>query len=245
MRRTKKKVNIHVLQLSKKVKAKTIIAGFPGFGLVGTIVTGYLIDHLKTEQVGTAWFEELNATVALHEGKVIHPITIAYDKKNSIIVVSGITASQGVEWHISKHLRELAKLVGAQELITIEGVSSQTPTPSTNTFYYTTNSAKKKLLEKTGCKQLKEVIILGVTGALMINPPTTLTTIFTETHSQLPDSKAGAQVIETLDKYLGLDVDYAPLLKQAEAFEQKLKTVIQQGVLAQKQSDKKQESYIG
>ena len=40
------------LELWKKPKGATIIEGFPGYGLVGPITTEFLIDHLKTEQIG-------------------------------------------------------------------------------------------------------------------------------------------------------------------------------------------------
>ena len=36
------------LILSKKPKGVTIVEGFPGFGLIGTIATEFLIEHLET-----------------------------------------------------------------------------------------------------------------------------------------------------------------------------------------------------
>ena len=67
--------------LKKKPKNPIIIDGFPGFGLVGTIATEFLLDHLKTEKIGKIWISELPAMVAIHEGKVVEPIGIFYSKK--------------------------------------------------------------------------------------------------------------------------------------------------------------------
>ena len=53
-------------EITKKVKAQTVIEGFPGFGLVSTIATGFLIDHLKCEQIGKYWFEEGQPAIAIH-----------------------------------------------------------------------------------------------------------------------------------------------------------------------------------
>ena len=69
--------------------------------------------------------------------------------------------------------------------------------------------------------------------------------LFAETHSNLPDSKAAARIVEALDKYLGMDLDYKPLLEQAEKFEEKLKTILQKSQEAQDISDKKKLSYLG
>ena len=91
-----------------------------------------------------------------------------------------------------------------------------------------------------------ESIIIGVTGAVMIKADgLKASSIFAETHSKLPDSKAAAKVIEVLDKYMKLKVNYKPLLNQAQQFEFKLKTMLSEGQKVQELSDKKRMSYVG
>ena len=72
-----------------------------------------------------------------------------------------------------------------------------------------------------------------------------VSSIFAETHTKLPDSKAAAKIIEVLDKYLGLKIDYKPLLVQAEKFEKSLKNLLSQGQKTQELSDQKRMSYVG
>jgi predicted ATP-grasp superfamily ATP-dependent carboligase len=48
-----------------------------------------------------------------------------------------------------------------------------------------------------------------------------------------------------LDKYLGLRVDYKPLIAQAEKFENKLRGLLTEGQKAQQVSEKKKLSYVG
>jgi predicted ATP-grasp superfamily ATP-dependent carboligase len=60
----------------------------------------------------------------------------------------------------------------------------------------------------------------------------------------MPDSRAAAKVIEILDNYLDLDVDYKPLLKKASSFEEKIKDIIGKTAETMKQKEKK-ESYFG
>jgi len=45
------------IKLEKKPKEVIVIEGFPGFGLIGTIATEYLVQHLKCEFIGKYWFE--------------------------------------------------------------------------------------------------------------------------------------------------------------------------------------------
>jgi uncharacterized protein len=106
--------------------------------------------------------------------------------------------------------------------------------------------AKAKELEKAGIGLLKEGIIIGVTGAILLRvEKTPVSCLFAETHSNIPDSKAAANLIQALDKYMGMDIDYKPLLEQAQKFEEKLKNIMQKSQEAQDISDKKKLSYLG
>jgi len=232
------------MQLNKKPKNPTIVEGFPGFGLVGTIATEFLIDHLKTEQIGSIWLPELPAIAAIHNNKVVSPLGIHYNKKYNIIFLHGVTAVTGIEWQIASAVSDLAKTLGAKEIISLEGIGSATPSTTNDAFYYSSKKSNTKL-EKV-CKSLNEGIIMGVTGALLIKDgKVPITAIFAETQTNLPDSKAAARIIEVLDSYLNLKVDFKPLLKQAEKFEEKLKGLLQQSKAATEAGEKKRLTYVG
>lgn len=234
-------------KLDKKVKVDTVIEGFPGFGLVSTIATGFLIDHLKCEQIGKYWFERGQPTVAVHGCKLVDPISVYYNKKYNVVIINSIAPAAGMEWEAAGIVLDVAKQVGAKEIISLEGVGSTEP-GDTRGFFYSTSPTSRKKLEKAGIECLGEGIIVGVTGALHMKGQqnkTHITSLFAETHSKLPDSKAAAKIIELLDKYLGLKVDYKPLLKQAEQFESKLRSMVEQSNKAQKIKEKKDISYVG
>ena len=65
-------------------------------------------------------------------------------------------------------------------------------------------------------------------------------------HTKLPDSKAAAAIIKAIDSYLGLDVDYEPLLKKAEEFEGKIKGILAKSAQAnQLKEEKRRLDYLG
>ena len=66
--------------LTKKPKNPTIVLGFPSMGLVSTIATKFLIDHLDVEEIGHIESEHIVPLTAIHKGKVVNPITIAKSK---------------------------------------------------------------------------------------------------------------------------------------------------------------------
>ena len=234
------------IKLWKKPKNPIIIEGFPGFGLVGTIASEFLIDHLKTEMIGKVMFEDAPPVVAIHDNKLVEPLGIFYNSKYNIVILHAITTSTGFEWKMADLLVDLAKELNAKEIISLEGVGASGLKVASNSFYYTNADKKKEALENIGLKPLKEGIIMGVTGALLLKiDGRPLSCLFADTASNLPDSKAAARIIEALDKYLGLEVDPKPLLQQAAQFEDKLRGILSSSQKAQEISEKKKLSYVG
>ena len=233
--------------LTKKPKNPIIIDGFPGFGLVGTIASEFLLDHLKCEKIGRLVDESIPPMVAIHENEVVEPLGIFYCKKYNIVLIHAVTAVQGLEWKITQAITDIADQLKAKEIISLEGIGSSTPSDEANNYYYSSDAKKAKKLESVGVKKLKEGIVMGTTGLLLLKAKKTMpvSIIFAETHSKLPDSKAAAKVIEVLDKYLSLKVNYKPLLKQAESFEDKLKDLVNKGEQMTREQEKKRLSYVG
>lgn len=232
-------------ELEKKPKNARMIEGFPGFGLVGTITTEYLLNHLSCEYIGQIWFNELPATTIIHNNKLIHPIGLYYNKKYNIVLLHAISGIFGTEWKISEEINAVAKELDIKEIICIEGVGSNSPDEKNQkVFFYTTEDRFKPTLKKI-VPELNEGIIVGVTAAVLLKAKAPVTAFFADTHTNLPDSKAAAKIIETLDKYLDLDIEIKPLLETATKFETKLKALLQQSKDAQQEAELKKMSYVG
>lgn len=230
------------IKLKKRPQRPIIIEGFPGIGLVGTIAAEFLIDHLKAEQIGGFYSKNIPAIIAIHKGNVLEPFGIFYSSKNNIIILRPLAVVGGMEWELADDIIKLKDMLKAKEIISLEGIESGF-TKEPKAFFFTTEFKKNKKLVTLGLEKLNEGMIVGLTASLLSKQPNS-TFIFTETHSELPDSRSAAKMIELLDKYLGLKVDYKPLLEKAETFEKKLKEMI--GMAAQKSKEKqKKETYVG
>ncbi|PIU72621.1 hypothetical protein COS79_01920 [Candidatus Woesearchaeota archaeon CG06_land_8_20_14_3_00_33_13] len=234
------------IKLIKKPKKPIIVEGFPGFGLVGTIACEFLVDHLNTELIGKVLLEDEPAIVAIHKGKIIEPLSISYNKKYNLVIIHSMTATPGSEWKISDIIIAIAKELNAKEIVSLESVNSNDIMGNPKTFYYTNDKKKDKIFRNIKLNQLKEGIIMGVSSALLLKvDKIPMSCIFAEIHTTLPDSKAAAEVIKVLDKYLDLKVDYKPLLETAKQFENKLKEILQQSKQTIINRDKKALSYVG
>jgi len=231
------------LILKKKPKNVTIIEGFPGFGLVGTITTEFLVNHLGCEEIGQIIIKDTSPIVAIHTEKLVKPISLYYNKQYNILVIHSISPGAKAEWKIGEAIEQIAKQTQAKQIISLEGVLNQAK-PSDNVFFYTNNAGVGKKLEGSKILKMKEGIVVGVTAALLSKTHTNFTALFAETQTQMPDSRAAAKMIKALDAYLGLKVDYKPLIKQAELFEAKIKNLVQKGQEATNAQSKKA-SYFG
>ena len=237
-------MNMKVI-LDKKPKNVTLIEGFPGFGLIGTIATEFLLEHLETEKIGLIEIDEIPAMIAIHQNKVIEPISIHYNKKHNLVLIHAINIGKDLGWKIAEAMVELAKLLSAKQIISLEGVGSPNG-DSGRVFYYATRAGEASKKLNGIANPLMEGIIVGVTGALLakhLDIP--LVALFAEAHSNLPDSKAAAHIIEALDKYTGLEIDPKPLLKQAQLFVKKLKDIMQKSQKAEQIQEEKHLSYVG
>lgn len=213
------------IHLTKKPKGIILVNGFPGIGLVGTIVTKFLLDKLEFEKIGNIYSEELMPIIAVHKSKIVEPLGIFYNKKYNLVILQSLTGIQGLEWQMAAKIIELAKMLEAKEIVNIDSVpSSQGELKS---FYYTTNESRKKDFEKKGIAPLEDAIISGVSSALILKAKIPISCIVAQTHFSLPDSEAAAHVVEVFDKVWGMDLDYKPLLVAAKKFETQLKTLIE------------------
>ncbi len=232
-------------KLHKKPKKPIVLTGFPGFGLVGTIATEFMIDNLKTEQIGKMWLEDTNALVAIHNGGLINPIGIFYDEEHNVVIIHGISAGQGTEWKVANEIIKLSDELGASEVVSLEGVGTPAPSENPKVFFYSTMDEKNARLKGFGLEPMKEGIVMGVTAALLIKLERPLSSLFVESHADMPDNKAAAELIGALDKYLGLSIDMKPLLASAKIFETKLRGLMEKSKEAQEQKEKKMLSYVG
>ncbi|MEK6947724.1 MAG: PAC2 family protein [Nanoarchaeota archaeon] len=227
--------------LNKKPKKPVIIQGFPSIGLVSTITTKFLIDHLDVEEIGHIESEHIVPLTAIHKSKIVNPITIYYNKKYNMVIVQSLTEIAGSEWELAATMLDLAAAMDAKEIVVVEGMPSHAQNEIN--LYYFSNTGKMKN------KQMTEGIIMGTTAALLLKAKDfPVTCIFAEAHSQLPDSEAAAKVVKALDDYLKLNLDFKPLLEAAKQFENNLKQFIEKRkeiIDNSSKSEKKELDYFG
>lgn len=227
------------LELEQKPQNVRLVLGFPGFGLVGTIATKFLIEHLNVERIGCVESDRLLPLAAIHKTKLIGPLDLFYCKKFNIVILQTLSELAGFEWKMSEVIEELARQLNVKEIVILEGLPSNKTKGAMKTYFYSENNLK--MGEKLGLVNLQEGVMMGVTAAIMLRmKEVPVSTILAESPSKFPDSEAAAKAIQTLDKYWGINIDYKPLMKAAQNFENMLRQMMAKVQAQQLQGSLKQ-----
>ena|SRR3989344_2509831 len=214
------------IHLHEKPQNVRLVLGFPGFGLVGTIATKFLIEHLDVKRIGEIESNKLLPLAAIHKNSLIGPLDLFYNKKYNIVVLQTLSDLAGSEWQVSEVIDELARTLNAKEIIILEGLPSNNVKGKLKTFFYSSNNSKAA--EKLGLPVLQDGIMMGVTATVMLRlEDVPISTILAESPSKFPDSEAAARAIQILDKYWDMDIDYKPLMKAAKNFEVMLRDLME------------------
>jgi uncharacterized protein len=231
------------IELTEKPKNPTILEGFPGFGFVSTITTEFLIKHLNAKKIGRILNDSLPPLVVIHDSKIMDSIEVYYAVKENLVILRTLTNIAGAEWKMAEIVSELATLLKAKEIISVEGVASAQKN-SGKVYYF--SSCNEKKFQTMKMDKFKDGIVMGVTGIILMKADKVpVSCIFAEATAGLPDSRAAGEIIKVLDKYLGLDVDYKPLMKTAEEVEDKLRGIISKIKESSEQKEKKEAGYLG
>ncbi|HZX34311.1 MAG TPA: PAC2 family protein [archaeon] len=213
----------------------TLIEGFPGMGLVGTIAAKYLVEKLDFENVGYIDSNVFQPIIRIHKGLPVRPARVYANKKKKIAV---LLAEQVIPGHYAflaaKKTVDWIKSKGVKELISLSGIQAAPQTPDKEIIYgIAANTESKDLLKKYGLKEISEGITTGVTALMLLElKKSDFKAISILANVEMTaDYKASAEVLKKLNEILGLNLDVEPLLKEAKETQkmlieqlQKLKT---------------------
>src|SRR3989344_4301716 len=154
------------LHLHEKPQGVTLVLGFPGFGLVGTIATKFLLEHLDVRKIGEIESNKLLPLAAIHKDELIGPLDLFYNKKYNIVILQTLSELSGSEWQIGEVMESLAKSLKAKEVIILEGLPSNKSKTAMQTYFYSRNNSK--MAKGLGLTPIQEGIMMGVAAAVML-----------------------------------------------------------------------------
>jgi predicted ATP-grasp superfamily ATP-dependent carboligase len=220
-----------------------ILSSFPSAGLATTVAGHYMIRALKLPRIGRFESPDL-APVAVVQGGEVHPTIRVYGRGDLGLVLSEFPPTPPQANAIARTILDGAQARKARMILCLEGIvphpgeetngGGDTPADSGQVWAACSKAdpALRATFEAAGARTLEDGVIGGVSGALLVQglgraTPVVTLLVTARVAEGLPDHRAGAALIETLDRLLPeLRIDTEPLRHQAEQIEKALRAAL-------------------
>lgn len=211
------KVNVEKLEC----KNPTIICGFPGMGLVGNIVSQFLMDQFKMIPCGYVESRLFPPVAIVYGGLVKSPVRLYENPEREIVIVfSDIPIDPVISGEVGKSIVNWAMNVNPKDVVAIAGLA----TTSEEHRVFAAGATPEDLERVKNNAQVFEVgTISGVPGVIMNeckihNIPAIC--MLGETRGANPDPRSAAELVKALAKIYDWKIDVNVLLKEADQIEQ-------------------------
>ncbi|MFH2106057.1 MAG: PAC2 family protein [Candidatus Micrarchaeota archaeon] len=218
-------VEIHKIK-DIKTKNPTVIIGFPGTGLVGSVAASQIIDSLKLEFVGYITSESFAPLAAIHDYVPLPAARIHYSEQyNLVVILSEMSIPVATSMELAQKIYEYMTSIKAKEAITLGGICMHEG--EDKIYAISTDLGKVKELEKKKiANSIKEGATTGVAGTLLTMGTVLkfpVLSILAESSQDELDPKAAANAILALSKILNIKIDIKELQTEAKDMEKQMK----------------------
>jgi predicted ATP-grasp superfamily ATP-dependent carboligase len=232
-------------------EGSVLVSAFPSAGLATTVAGHYMIRALGLPRVGR--FESADiAPIAVVQGGEVNPAVRVYGRPDLGLVLSEFPPLPSQANAIARTILDAAERHNVRMIVGFEGVVPHPPGDEPSDDDEEEESAvaealspeqvwvvfsKKepgilKSFEPAKARLLEDGVIGGVSGALLVqgigrSVPVAVLLVSARVAEGVPDHRAGAALIETLDRVLPeVKIDTGPLRAQAEQIEKVLRAVM-------------------
>ena len=217
----------------QKYRDPIAIVGFPGIGLVGSILTSFVIRELGMEVVAAVTSPDFPPYTLIHNGNPYPPVrvygctrdNVSEDCGDLIIVTSEIGVKPEQHYELNTVLTGLFKEMGINSVIALEGIPRFDD--DSKIVACGSSEASRKRIEDLGLKLLEDGLVRGLTGVMLYEAfynNMNVTAMLCPASPTLPDPRSAARILEPLSKLVPeLKIDAEPLYKEAEDIENRIK----------------------
>ncbi|HUH79026.1 MAG TPA: proteasome assembly chaperone family protein [Methanoregula sp.] len=215
----------------------SILMGFPGSGLVGTIALQYMVDQLEFDLIGTMTSKYFPPLAMMNKGVINEPVRL-YQKDHIAAIVADIPIHPMICYEITNGMLDWLEPYNPKEILTIAGII--TNEPEKRVFgVATTAEALQRIADLTlvlpigsisgiASSLLTECKIRGIPAYGLLGETV-----------NAPDPRASAATIAVLNKMYDLNLDVQPLIEQAVEIEQSMGKIAEEVQQSAETSPKK------
>ncbi|MGD0250258.1 MAG: PAC2 family protein [Thermoplasmata archaeon] len=233
-----------------------VISAFPSAGLATIVAAHYVIRALKLPRIGRFDSPDVSPIAIVQRGEV-SPMVRAYGRPDLALVLSEFPPTPAQANALARTILDGAERHRARMILCLEGVVPHPADDEENAeeaavasledrppeqvwvAFSHKDPALLKAFEPARARILEDGVIGGVSGALLVQGigrsiPVAVLLVSARVAEGLPDHRAGAALIEALDRLMPeIRIDTGPLRAQAEQIEKALRQAIKTRAAAQ------------
>ncbi|MCI4358105.1 MAG: PAC2 family protein [Thermoplasmata archaeon] len=217
-----------------------VLSSFPSAGLAATVAAHYIVQTLSLPRIGLVDSPDGSSIAIVQSGRV-QPAVRIHGRKDLAVVLSELPVGPTAGPEIARMILSGAEDRKARLVVGLEGVfphpTSVAEAEPPEQFVWAALSRPEPTLmaqlKGAEARILEDGVIGGVSGALLVEgirrtvPVSVLLVSARQSEEGFPDHRAGASLIETLDRLLpSLKIDTGPLRTQAEMIEKALRSAL-------------------
>jgi predicted ATP-grasp superfamily ATP-dependent carboligase len=218
-----------------------LVTSFPSAGLAATVAAHYIVRAMNLPRIGQLDSPD-SAPIAVIQSGHVNPAVRVYGRANFAIVVSEFPPTLSASGPIAEAILAAAEARHVRIVVALEGVvphpvDEETPIgDGTESVWFALSKddpATLTAFQGAGARRLEDGVIGGVSGAMLVgglHRSLTVATLLVSSNvpEGFPDHRAGAALIELLDRFLPeIAIDTKPLRSQAEMIEKALRVAMQ------------------
>jgi uncharacterized protein len=224
-----KESKVVITDISLKIQeGATVILGFAGAGLIGTIVTNALVEQISDIiEIGFITSNLLPSISVFYQGELKHPFRLYYSAQHNLII--GVVE---VPFQMQSAYNDLAKTicnwilsddVNGNEILVFQGYHKHGLIDDFP-VHYASEADMVETFEKIDLEKFEKGIIYGP-EATIINEALTnklkAAALFTPVY-QIPTPEGAAAILEVLNSLYNINIDTSKLIEQGKEIKVKM-----------------------
>ena len=206
------------------------IIGFPGAGLVSSIMPNYYVGQLEMQPIAGMSSPDMPPYCLISNGMALPPVRFYGHKgkgktgRDVIVCMSEYSPKPEHCYDLCNSILEYLRKMGCEDIICLEGTPRYTPEEVLSVCASGPNA--EKMIKKSKLTRMDGGMIRGTTGVMMYEAPwygITVTTILCPTTQNMPDPGSAAKMILPFSKLIpGMKVNTKQLLEEADQIQKKI-----------------------
>ncbi|MHA2364961.1 MAG: proteasome assembly chaperone family protein [Candidatus Hodarchaeales archaeon] len=201
-----------------ETKATTLIVGFPGHGLVGSISAKYIVKELDLKVTGYIRSPLIPPLAVFLDGVLAYPYRIYSSPEVEIAVLIGESpAPVNAYYYIANAVLDWGVTVGAKEVICLDGFADASTREQL--VYLVAEPDMKEKVDEIDLPRPQTGYIGGLAGAVLnesILRAIDGYALLVSTPGQLPDPIGAAKLIKVLNELKNIKINCDSLIEDGE-----------------------------